>query len=111
METPDSPDVAIAKRLLDHAKRGGFTFQRVAPDVDGALVGYRVSDDWVDLVHIEGFSRDCFAWRKRTSSLIGSEHAPVQRRAEGSALEVLNQVLTWEPGPWAPHPGPTDQRG
>jgi hypothetical protein len=30
MDTPDSPDVVIAKRLLDHATLGGFTFQRSA---------------------------------------------------------------------------------
>ena len=97
MATADSPDVLIAKRLLDHAKRGGFTFQRTAPGADAPLVGYRVSGGWVDLVHLEGFSRDCFAWRKRTSSLIVSPDALVQRRVEGSALEVLNEVLTWEP--------------
>jgi hypothetical protein len=34
MKTTDSPDVVIAKRLLDHAKRGGFTFLRVASGVD-----------------------------------------------------------------------------
>lgn len=98
MNTTDSPDVVIAKRLLDYAKQGGFTFQRAAPGEDGPLVGYRVSDSWVDLIHIEGFSRDCFAWRKRTSSLIVSQDALVQRRVEGSALDVLNQVLSWEPG-------------
>jgi len=97
MATADSPDVLIAKRLLDHAKRDGFTFQRTAPGADAPLVGYRVSAGWVDLVHLEGFSRDCFAWRKRTSSLIVSPDALVQRRVEGSALEVLNEVLTWEP--------------
>jgi hypothetical protein len=70
METADSPEVVIAKRLLDHVKLSGFTFQRTAPGEDGPLVGHRVSDDWVDLIHIEGFSRDCFAWRKRISSLI-----------------------------------------
>ena len=99
METADSPDVVIAKRLLDHAKRGGFTFQRAALGVDAPLVGHRVSDGWVDLIHLEGFSRDCFAWRKRTSSLIVSPNALVQRRVEGSALDVLNEVLTWEPRP------------
>lgn len=99
MNTTDSPDVVIAKRLLDYAKQDGFTFQRAAPGEDGPLVGYRVSDSWVDLIHIEGFSRDCFAWRKRTSSLIVSQDALVQRRVEGSALDVLNQVLSWEPGP------------
>ena len=99
MNTTDSPDVVIAKRLLDYAKQDGFTFQRAAPGEDGPLVGYRVSDSWVDLIHIEGFSRDCLAWRKRTSSLIVSQDALVQRRVEGSALDVLNQVLSWEPGP------------
>ncbi len=99
METADSPDVVIAKRLLDHAKRGGFTFQRAAPGVDGPLVGHRVGDDWVDLIHIEGFSCDCFAWRQRTSSLIVSADALVHRRVQGSALDVLTEVLTWEPRP------------
>jgi hypothetical protein len=96
MTATDGPDVVIAKRLLDHAKRGGFTFLRVAPGVDGPLVGCRVSGDCVDMIHIEGFSRDCFAWRTRTSSLIVSQDALVQRTAEGSALEVLNDVLSWE---------------
>jgi hypothetical protein len=49
------------------------------------------------LIHIEGFSSDCFAWRKRMSSLIVSEDALVQRRVEGGALDVLNEVLTWDP--------------
>jgi hypothetical protein len=99
MKTTDSPDVAIAKRLLDYAKQSGFTFQRVAPGEDGPLVGYRVSDSWLDLIHIEGFNRDCFAWRKRTSSLLVTQDALVQLQVEGSALEVLNEVLTWEPEP------------
>ncbi len=99
METPDSPDVVLAKRLLDHAKQDGFTFRRIAPGADGPLVGYRVSDNWVDVIHIEGFGHDCFAWRKRTSALIVSEDALVQRRVEGSALDVLNEVLTWQPEP------------
>lgn len=98
METIDCPDVVTAKRLLDHVKQGGFTFQRVAPGVDAPLVGYRVGDDCVDMIHIEGFSQDCFAWRKRTSSLIVSPDALVQGWVEGSALEVLREVLTWEPG-------------
>jgi len=84
METADSPEVVIAKRLLDHAKLSGFTFQHAAPGVDGPLVGHRVGEDWVDLIHIEGFSRDCFAWRKRISSLIVSQDALVQRRVEGT---------------------------
>jgi len=47
METPDSPDMVIAKQLLDHATLGDFTFQRVTPGADGPHVGDRVSDDWV----------------------------------------------------------------
>ena len=97
LDMADSADVVIAKRLLDYAKQSGFTFQRIAPEEDAALVGYRVSDCWTDLIHIEGFSRDCFAWRKRTSSLIVSHEALIEHQVEGSALDVLNEVLTWEP--------------
>jgi hypothetical protein len=95
----DSPDMVIAKRLLDYAKLGGFTFQRAAPGADGPLVGYRIRDGWVDLIHIEGFSRDCFAWRKRTSTLLVSPGALIQHQVEGSVLDVLNEVLTWQSGP------------
>lgn len=91
----DSPDLVIAKRLLDELKLRGFEFRRSAPGVDGPLVGNRISGDSVDLIHIEGFSRDCFAWRKRTSSLIVPGGALVERQVEGSALDVLNKVLTW----------------
>jgi hypothetical protein len=95
----DSPDLVIAKRLLDELKLRGFEFRRSAPGVDGPLVGNRISDDSVDLVHIAGFSRDCSAWRQRTSSLIVPGGALVERRVEGSALDVLNEVLTWEINP------------
>ncbi|MGH3812593.1 MAG: hypothetical protein ACRDUV_09075 [Pseudonocardiaceae bacterium] len=98
MET-DSREVVLAKRLLDDAKLRGFAFQRVAPGEDGPLVGNRVSGDWADLIHLAGFSRDCFAWRKRISSLVVPEDALVQRRIDGGALDVLNEVLTWEDGP------------
>jgi hypothetical protein len=53
----------------------------------------------MDLIHIEGFSGDCFAWRQRTFSLIITADAHVQRRVEGSALDVLGEVLNWEPCP------------
>jgi hypothetical protein len=36
-------------------------FRRLAPGEDGPLMGNRVSGDWLDPIHIEGFSRDCFA--------------------------------------------------
>lgn len=95
----DSAEVTIAKRLLDYAKQCGFVFLRAAPGEDGPLVGNRVSGDWVDLIHIEGFSSDCFALRKRTSSLSAPGNSLVERRVTGSALDVLNEVLTWEQGP------------
>lgn len=98
-ESADSPDVVIAKRLLDYAKQDGFTFQRAASGADAPLIGYRIWDGWVDLIHIEGFSRDCFAWRKRTSTLIVSPGTLVQRQVAGSALDVLNEVLMWRPEP------------
>jgi hypothetical protein len=91
----DSPDLVIAKLLLDHLKLGGFQFQRLAPGEDGALIGGRVSDDWLDFIHVEGFSRDCFAWRKRTCSLIVPGEGLVERRVHGRAITVLNEVLTW----------------
>ena len=94
----DSPDLVIAMRLLDQAKLRGFEFWRTAPGEDGPLEGHRVSSNWVDLIHIEGFSRDCFAWRKRISSLIVSGNGLVERQVDGSALDVLNEVLTWETG-------------
>ncbi|MGH3811635.1 MAG: hypothetical protein ACRDUV_04145 [Pseudonocardiaceae bacterium] len=95
----DSRDVVIAKRLLDHAKLRGFAFQRATPGADGPLVGKRVSGDRVDIIHIAGFSCGCLALRQRTSSLIVPGGTLVERRVEGSALDVLNEVLTWEPPP------------
>jgi hypothetical protein len=61
-------------------------------------VGNRVTGDWVDIIHIEGFSRDCFAWRQRISPLIVPGNELVERQVNGSALTVLNDVLTWETG-------------
>ena len=62
----DSPDVMIAKRLLDQLKQRGFQFERIAPGEDGPLIGNRVTGNCVDMIHIEVFSRDCFAWRQRS---------------------------------------------
>ena len=97
----DSADVVIAKRLLDHLKFRGFQFQRVAPGEDGPLVGQRVCGNFLDLVHIEGFSAGCFAWRKRMSSLIVPGEVLIERRTHGHALTVLNEVLTWSDSPRA----------
>jgi hypothetical protein len=94
----DSPDLVIAMRLLDYAKLRGSEFQRGAPGEDRPVVGNRVTGDWVDTIHTEGFSRDCFAWRKRMSPLIVPGNGLVERQVYGSALTVLNEVLTWETG-------------
>lgn len=92
----ESPDLVMAMRLLDQAKLRGFEFWRIVPGEDGPLVGYRVSGTCVDIIHIAGFSRDCLAMRQRTSSLIVAGNGLVERRVEGSALDVLNEALTWQ---------------
>ena len=101
MKAPDSPDVVIAKQLLDHARLRGFTFQRATSGTDVTLVGHRISEDWIDVIRLEGFSHDCSAWREWTSSLIVSpdELGQCQHRVQGSAVDVLNEVLTWETSP------------
>lgn len=92
----DSPDLVIAKQLLDQLKLHGFQFQRTAPGEDGPLIGHRVTDYWADLVHLEGFSRDCFALRKRISTLLAPRDALLERQTNGSALTVLREVLSWQ---------------
>ncbi|MGH3912796.1 MAG: hypothetical protein ACRDTC_05210 [Pseudonocardiaceae bacterium] len=96
--TADSPDLVIAMRLLDHAKLHGFEFQRIAPGPDGALLGTRRIGEWTDIIHLHGFSQDCYALRKRHSSLVVLGNALVERRVTGGALNVLNAVLTWDTG-------------
>lgn len=91
----DSPDVITGMRLLDAAKRHGFVFRRIAPGPDGPLEGVRESAEWRDVVHLGGFSNGCYAWRERQSSLIVPGGALAQTRTQGSALTVLNEVLTW----------------
>lgn len=52
--TAESPELAAAKRLLDAAKRGGFSFQRVAPGPDGPLWGVRETLRWRDTLNPAG---------------------------------------------------------
>jgi hypothetical protein len=93
--TADSPDLVIAKRLLDHVKAQGFQFQRVAEGPDGALLGTRHVDEWTDTVYLDGFSRGCYALRERRSSLFVPGSGLVECHVTGGALNVLNTVLTW----------------
>ena len=50
----DSPDVVIAKRLLDQLKQRGFQFERIAPGEDGPLIATRVTGDCVDMIQYRG---------------------------------------------------------
>ncbi|MGH3856547.1 MAG: hypothetical protein ACRDR6_24270 [Pseudonocardiaceae bacterium] len=92
------PDLAVAKRLLDAAKRGGFHFQRVAPGPDGPLWGVRETLDWRDTIYLAGFSQACTATRARKSSLIIPGGPLVTQRLDGDAVCVLRTVVCdWNP--------------
>lgn len=91
----DSPDLVSAKRLLDQLKVCGFQFRRTAPGPDGPLLGIRVTGPWTDTIHLAGFSDGCFAWRQRNSPLIVPGGELIEHRTHGTALSVLNDVLTW----------------
>lgn len=95
---PESPDVVIGRRLLDHAKAHGFQFRRVAFGPDAPLWGVRESEQWRDTVFIGGFSDSCSATRQRKSSLIVPGDLLVTDRIEGTALNVLNKIVTWDAG-------------
>lgn len=92
----DSPDLVQAKQLLDGLKKAGFHFHRTEPGEDGPLLGQRLSAQWVDLIYIEGFSHDCYAWRQRRSELIIPGQGLVDRQVSGGALAVLGEASTWE---------------
>jgi hypothetical protein len=95
--TAESPELAAAKRLLDTAKRGGFSFQRIAPGPDGPLWGVRETDDWRDTIYLAGFGHACTATRARKSSLIIPGGPLVTQRVNGDALSVLHTVLNdWQ---------------
>lgn len=94
----DSPDLAAAKRLLDAAKRLGFSFQRVAPGPDGPLWGVRETLRWRDTLYLAGFSQACTATRSHKSSLIVPSGLLVTQRVDGDALSVLRTVVChWDP--------------
>lgn len=96
--TAESLELAAAKRLLDAAKRGGFSFRRVAPGPDGPLWGVRETLRWRDTMYLAGFGQDCTATRARKSSLIVPRGPLVTHRVNGDALSVLHTVVCdWDP--------------
>lgn len=70
-------------------------FRRIAPGLEGPLEGVRETAVWRDTVHLGGFSDDCYAWRERRSSLVLPSSTRARMRTQGSALDVLTEVLSW----------------
>lgn len=97
MTTSDSaPDyVLISKRLLDHAKVHGFYFRRTKPIVDAPLVGIRYRPGWTEVVRIDGWRQNCSAWRQASRLVLAAPPAGSKDYVSGSALNVLNKVVTW----------------
>jgi len=95
----ESPDVVIGMRLLDIAKRQGFTFRRLAPGPDGPLWGTRDTETWQDRIYLSGFWEpdSCSAIRRRKSSLLVPGDLLVTERVSGDALNVLNTVVSYWP--------------
>jgi hypothetical protein len=94
----DTPDLTAAKRLLDLAKREGFTFQRIAPGQDGPLHGVRETLEYCDEIYLGGFTNSCHATRRRRYSLIVPDGLPVTAQVIGDALTVLHTVISdWPP--------------
>lgn len=85
----------IGRRMLDAVKRAGFEFARIAPGPDGPIEGIRENDQWRDVIYIGGFSDGCYAWRERQTALIVPGGSLATIRTEGSAIDVLNEVLGW----------------
>ena len=65
-DTEGIPDRCRIEQVAVHKEHGvlpsRLRTQGQVPGPDGPLVGRRVSDGWVDVIHIEGFSHDCSAW-------------------------------------------------
>jgi hypothetical protein len=93
-----SPELAAALRLLDAARRQGFSFHRIAPGEDGPLLGTRQTLDFRDVVYLGGFSGDCSATRyRRTFLLVPTGTSAVVETVTGDALTVLHTVCSdWQ---------------
>jgi hypothetical protein len=89
----DSPDLAVAKRLMDGAKAEGFRFERIAKGPDAPVVGVRDSAGYRDEIYLAGFSDSCTAIRRKQFSLIVPGGLPVIERVSGDALTVLRKAV------------------
>lgn len=91
------PDSVAAQRLapFDAAKAHGFRVRTYRAWPRRADRGYPGNAEWRDVIHIGGFSSGCYAWRERRTSLIVPGGSLATIRTEGSALDVLNEVLGW----------------
>lgn len=92
-EVPDY--LTISTRLLDHAKVKGFHFRRVLATVDAPLVGVRYRPRRTEVIRIDGWRANCSAWKQPNRLVLSGPPVGAEDYVEGSALNVLNRVLTW----------------
>jgi hypothetical protein len=85
----------ISKRLLDHAKVHGFYFRRTHPGRDAPLVGIRYRVGLTEVIRIDGWRHNCRAWRQQSKLVLAKPSEDAADYIEGSALNVLNKVVTW----------------
>lgn len=96
-ETKDAPRdwLEISMRLLDHAKVRGFYFRRARPLADAPLVGTRYRNGKTEVVRIDGWRRNCQAWRQPNMLVLARPPENAEEYVSGSALNVLNRVACW----------------
>lgn len=91
-----APDyLTISMELLNHAKRKGFHFRRTLPTVDAPMVGIRYRRTWTEVIRIDGWKENCSAWKQSNRLVLAGPPAGATDYIEGSALNVINRVITW----------------
>ena len=96
-DTTETPEyLTISMRLLDHAKVKGFYFRRTKPTVDAPLVGVRYRRIWTEVIRIDGWRENCTAWKQPNRLVLAGPPVGAEDYVEGSALNVLNRVATWQ---------------
>jgi hypothetical protein len=87
--------LSISLSLLDHAKAHGFYFRRVSPLVDAPIVGIRYRYSWTEVVRIDGWRKNCQAWKQPNKLVLAAPPVDAYDYVSGSALNVLNKVVCW----------------